>query len=161
MTFTPYPLNPELDLELVRDVPVAPELVWKAWTTPELLMQWFAPAPWSIVACTLDLRAGGGFGFVMRSPEGEEFPNGGCILDVVEGERLVFTECLGAGFRPRTAEIPMTAILELTSNGSGGTTYRAVAIHQDPAGQQAHAEMGFHEGWGAALDQLVALMSQA
>ena len=161
MTFTPHDLNPELDLELVRDVPVAPELVWQAWTDPELLKQWFSPAPWSMVDCTLELRPGGAFDFVMRSPEGEEFPNGGCILDVVAGERLVFTECLGAGYRPRAAEIPMTAILELTPNGRGGTTYRAIATHLDPAGQQAHAEMGFYDGWGAALDQLIALMSEA
>ena len=161
MTFTPYPLDPERDLELVRDVDVAPELVWRAWTEPELLKQWFAPAPFAVTACTLDLRPGGEFSFTMRTPEGDEFPNGGCFLDVVEGERLVFTECLSAGFRPRHAEIPMTAILELTPNGSGGTTYRAVAIHLDAEGQKAHEEMGFHDGWGAALDQLVALMSKA
>jgi uncharacterized protein YndB with AHSA1/START domain len=152
MTFTPRDLNPELDLELVRDVPVAPELVWKAWTDPELLKQWFAPAPFAITECAIDLRPGGEFSFTMRTPDGEEYPNAGCILDVIEGERLVFTECLGAGYRPRVAEIPMTAILELTPNGSGGTIYRAVAIHLDPAGQKAHEEMGFHEGWGATLD---------
>ena len=161
MTFTPYTLNPELDLELVRHVPVAPELVWKAWTDPELLKQWFSPAPWSVAEVAIDVRPGGAFDFTMRSPEGEDYPNGGCILDVVEGERLVFTECLGAGYRPRAAEIPMTAILELAPDGNGGTTYRAIATHLDPAGRQAHAEMGFHEGWGAALDQLVALMSKA
>lgn len=160
MTFTAHTLNPELDLELVRDVPVAPELVWKAWTTPELLQQWFAPAPWTITEVSLDLRPGGAFDFVMRSPEGDEYPNGGCILDVVEGERMVFTECLGAGFRPKEAPIPMTAILELAPNGSGGTTYRAIAMHRDPEGTKAHEEMGFHDGWGATLDQLVELMQR-
>lgn len=43
MSFTPYRINPELDLELVRDVPVPPDAVFAAWTDPESLKQWFAP----------------------------------------------------------------------------------------------------------------------
>ena len=54
--FTP---NPALDLVLERTIAVAPEKVWAAWTQPELLMQWFTPAPWKTVACEIDLRPGG------------------------------------------------------------------------------------------------------
>ena len=46
MTFAPHTLDPELDLELDRETDVAPELVWRAWTEPELLKQWFTPRPW-------------------------------------------------------------------------------------------------------------------
>ena len=52
----------------------------------------------------------------------------------------------------------MTAVIELTPNGNGGTRYRAVAIHQDADTRQRHEEMGFEEGWGAVLEQLVALV---
>ena len=90
----------------------------------------------------------------MRSPEGKEFPNIGCYLEVVPNERLVWTDALLPGYRP--AENPfMTAIITLESQGKG-TRYTAVAIHRDDAGRKKHEEMGFYQGWGKALDQLVA-----
>jgi uncharacterized protein YndB with AHSA1/START domain len=156
VSFTPYTTNPELDLELVRDVPVPPESVFAAWTDPESLKQWFAPRPYSITVCEIDLRPGGGFRTAMSSPEGEQlFDTTGCILEVVPNERLVWSEALTAGYRPQISAMPFTAILELAPNGSGGCQYRAIAIHQDPAGRKQHDEMGFHEGWGTVVDQLV------
>jgi uncharacterized protein YndB with AHSA1/START domain len=158
MTFTPHTLDRDLDLELVREVDVAPELVWKAWTTPELLTQWFTPKPYETTHCEIDLRPGGRFRTVMRSPEGEETDGTGCFLEVVPNERLVWTAALGPGYRPQASDLPFTAIIELEPTASGGTRYRAVAMHQSPDGRKKHAEMGFEDGWGAALDQLVALV---
>lgn len=160
MTFTPYTLNPEFDLELVREVPVAPELVWRAWTEPELMKQWFTPKPWETTNAEVELRPGGTFLIEMRGPEGQEGGGGaGCVLEAIPGERLAWTAALGPGYRPQHSEMPFTAILELTPNGSGGTHYRAVAIHGEAEHAKQHAEMGFEHGWGAALDQLVELMS--
>ena len=56
MTFTPHPVNADLDLELVRDVPVSPQAVFEAWTDPASIKQWFAPRPYSISLCEIDLR---------------------------------------------------------------------------------------------------------
>jgi uncharacterized protein YndB with AHSA1/START domain len=158
MTFTPYTLDPSLDLELVREVDVSPELVWRAWTTPELITQWFTPKPFETPVAELDLRPGGKFRTVMRSPEGEEFDGTGCFLEVVPNERLVWTSALGPGYRPQAGEMPFTAIIELQPTASGGTRYRAIAVHQSPDDAKKHTDMGFHEGWGAAFDQLVALV---
>lgn len=72
--------NPELDLMLERVVDVPLERIWAAWTTPELLLPWFCPLPWKTVACEIDLRPGGRFHTVMKSPEGQTFPNDGCYL---------------------------------------------------------------------------------
>ncbi|MGK5520205.1 SRPBCC family protein [Micromonospora sp. URMC 107] len=154
---TAYPsVNDNLDLVLERTVDVAPELVWKAWTTPELVVQWFAPRPWSTSSCEIDLQPGGRFHTVMRSPEGEEYPNTGCILVVEEGSTLIFTSGLGPGFRPQVAgdDFPFTAIIRLERAGNG-TKYTATAIHADASAKKSHEEMGFVEGWSAALDQLV------
>lgn len=155
---TAYTPNPELDLVLERTVDVAPELVWKAWTTPELVVQWFAPKPWTTSSCEIDLRPGGRFDTTMRSPEGEEFPNSGCILVVEENSTLVFTSGLGPGFRPRIAEsdFPFTAVISIEPDGSG-TKYTATAMHADAATKKTHEDMGFADGWGMALDQLVEL----
>ena len=101
-------LNPQFDLLLERVVDVPRELVWRAWTTPELLKKWFTPRPWETIDCELELRPGGIFRTTMRSPEGEECPVLGCFLEVVENERLVWTEALGPGFRPlqKSGEVP-------------------------------------------------------
>lgn len=153
---TTYTPNPELDLVLERTVDVAPELVWKAWTTPELLKRWFAPKPWTTTACEIDLQPGGRFDTTMRSPEGDEYPSSGCILVVEEGSTLVFTSALGPGFRPVIAEsgFLFTAVISIEPDGSG-TRYTATAIHADAAAKKSHEDMGFIEGWGMALDQLV------
>lgn len=146
--------DPQLDLVLERTLDVPRELVWTAWTTPEHVRQWFVPKPWTITDCEIDLRPGGVFRTVMRSPEGQEFPNIGCYLEIVPNERLVFTDTLLPGYRP--SENPFfTGILTLESQGSG-TRYTAIALHRDEAARQKHEEMGFHEGWGTVADQLVA-----
>lgn len=150
----------ELDLVLEREIDVPPHLVWAAWTEPEHLKRWFTPAPYTTPECEIDLRPGGIFRTVMRSPEGEEFDGAGCILEVVENERLVWTSALGPGFRPNAAEdLPFTAIISIEPTSSG-TRYTAVALHSEAALCTRHAEMGFQEGWGAALDQLVALAKE-
>src|SRR4029077_16465362 len=83
-----------LDLLLERVVDVPPELVWAAWTVPEHVKQWFTPAPWTTVDCEIDLRPGGIFRTVMRSPEGQEFPNVGCYLEIIKSRKLVWTVAL-------------------------------------------------------------------
>lgn len=150
----PFRPDPKLDLVLERVVDVPRELVWAAWTKPEHIPKWFAPAPWTTVDCEIDLRPGGIFRTVMRSPEGKDYPNVGCFLEVVPNERLIWTDALFPGYRP--SENPFfTAIITLESQGSG-TRYTATAIHRDEATRKRHEEMGFYQGWGQCLDQLVA-----
>lgn len=155
MSLIPIEINPELDLVLERVVPVPVEKVWRAWTEPELLMQWFTPKPWSTVACEIDLRPGGCFNTTMQSPEGEQYPGFGCYLEVVPMKRLTFTDALVAGFRP-SGEAFMTASVTFEAV-EGGTKYTAVARHANAETLKKHADMGFYHGWGAALDQLVEL----
>lgn len=157
MTLPPtYQANPDLDLVLERVVDVPPELVWRAWTTPEHLVKWFTPKPWETVACEIDLRPGGIFSTTMRGPDGDEHPGVGCYLEVIPNERIVWTSTLGPGFRPQNDEggFPFTGIISIQPEGSG-TRYCAIAIHGDPQQAKHHEEMGFHDGWGVALDQLV------
>lgn len=148
--------DPKLDLVLERIVDVPRELVWRAWTVPEHLKLWFCPVPWMVTECEIDLRPGGVFKTIMRGPEGQEMPNVGTYLEVVPNERLVWTDALLPGYRP--SENPfMTGIITLEPHGQG-TRYIAMARHKDEATRAQHEEMGFHDGWGAALDQLVAMV---
>ena len=148
------PIDPALDLVLEREIDVPPSLVWKAWTTPRHVEQWFVPKPWTISECEIDLRPGGIFRTVMRSPDGEEMPNVGCYLEIVPEQRLVWTDALLPGYR-RAPEPFFTAVVSMQARGAG-TLYTATAIHRDPAGRERHEEMGFHHGWGTVLDQMVA-----
>lgn len=153
MTYVFKP-DPKLDLVLEREVDVPRELVWEAWTTPAHLKHWFVPRPWTIKEVEIDLRPGGAFRSVMRSPEGQEFPNSGCYLEITPHSRLVWTDALLPGYRP--AEKPFfTAALLLEPTASGGTKYTAIAIHRDSEGRKQHEDMGFHEGWGTVATQMV------
>lgn len=162
MTEPFFTFDDELDLRFERIVDIKPELVWAAWTQPEHLVHWFTPAPWKTIACEIDLRPGGKFNSVMQSPEGQEFPNVGCYLEVVENKRLVWTSELGPGFRPKpkTDELGMTAIISLEPAGEG-TKYGAVVLHHSVEDRKKHEDMGFEHGWGKALEQLVEYMKRA
>ncbi len=152
-----HPVDGHLDLVLTRVVDVPRQLVWKAWTDPALVVKWFAPAPWTTVDCEIDLRPAGIFRTVMRSPEGQEFPNVGCYLELVENERLVWTDALQPGFRP--SEKPFfTAVITLEDAPGGGTRYTARAMHRNDADRATHEAMGYEVGWSQCLDQLVATM---
>ncbi|MFA6268067.1 MAG: SRPBCC family protein [Pseudolabrys sp.] len=156
MNSLPIKTDPKFDLVLERDIDVPVELVWKAWTTPEHVKHWFVPKPWTIVSCEIDLRPGGVFSSVMRSPEGQEFPNIGCYLEVVPNKRLVFTDTLLPGYRPAPNPF-FTAYLLLDGNGSR-TRYTAIALHGTEEARDKHEKMGFHDGWGTVVTQMVAFI---
>ncbi len=88
--------------------------------------------------------------------EGQEFNNVGCYLDVVPKERLIFTDTLLPGYRPSPNPF-FTAVLQLAANGSG-TRYTATAIHGDEEARKKHEDMGFHDGWGTVVTQMVAFI---
>ena len=152
-------LDPRFDLVLERVIDAPRHLVWTALTDQEHVKKWWTPRPWQTVKCSIDLRPGGAFEFVMRSPEGQEFPYIACYLEVVPGERVVWTTALLPAFRP--APVPgegsvpsFTAVIALADLG-GRTGYTATAMHRDETGRAAHDAMGFQEGWGTVFNQLV------
>jgi uncharacterized protein YndB with AHSA1/START domain len=151
--------DPKLDLRLERTIDVPPSKVFACWTRNEHLLHWFVPKPWSLASADVEARPGGKFNFVMRSPEGQEMPQQGCMLEVVPVRRLVWSNCLTAGFRPATPDWGFTGVLTFEPSGpgpNGGTHYVAVAHHANEETRKKHEGMGFEQGWNAALDQLIA-----
>ena len=145
----------ELVLERVFDAP--PEKVYKAWTTPELLKQWFVPRPWTIATVEHDLRPGGLSRIVMRNPEGQDFDNPGVFLEVVPNRKLVFTDAFAPGWVP-TGQPFMVAEVTFEPLPDGKTKYVARAMHWTAEAKAQHEAMGFHAGWGACADQLAELL---
>jgi uncharacterized protein YndB with AHSA1/START domain len=104
----------------------------------------------------MDLRVGGATNIVMKSPEGQEMPNPGTILEIVPGRKLVFTDAYTGDWMPREGAPFMTAIITFDPEG-GKTRYAATVRHWSDADVKKHEEMGFHQGWGLCADQLEAL----
>jgi uncharacterized protein YndB with AHSA1/START domain len=154
----PQDSSAERDLVLTRLIDASPIKVFRAWTEPALLRQWFAPAPWTIANVSVDVRPGGTQYFVMRSPDGDEFPSSGVYLEVVWNERLVFTDAYTSAWQPSGKPF-MTVILTF-EEVDGKTRYTAVARHWTVEDRKQHEQMGFHEGWGQCADQLAALVAR-
>lgn len=159
MPNTPQPSpNSERELVLTRIIDAPPEKVYSAWTDSELLKQWFAPLPWTVSAADIDVRPGGSNLIVMRSPEGNEIPNPGVYLEVVENERLVITDAYTKAWEP--SEKPFMTVIVTFEKFDGKTKYTARARHWTVADRESHEKMGFHEGWGQCADQLADLASK-
>lgn len=149
-------IDAELDLVLEREIPISPEQVWAAWTQEELLKQWFCPKPWNLAEVEIEAQPGGRFCSTMAGPGGESFYSEGLILAVVPNRLIAFTDALNADLRP-AAEPFFTAVVTFEPSGRG-TRYKAVARHKSAEDREKHESMGFHEGWSAALDQMIELM---
>ena len=153
----PHPLT-DRDLVLTRIFDAPPEKVYRAWTEPELLVQWFAPLPWTTSRVEQDVRPGGDCLIVMRSPEGVEHPEPGVYLEVVPNERLVFTDAYSRAWEP--SENPFMTVIVTFENMDGKTRYTARARHWTVADRERHEQMGFHQGWGQCADQLADLLKR-
>lgn len=141
----------ELVLDVTLDAPK--EKLYRCWTEPALLQQWFVPRPWTISRVEQDLRPGGASLVVMRDPDGNEYPNPGVFLEIVPNRKIVMTDAFSAGWEPAGKPF-MVAEVTFEDAGQGKTRYRAVARHWTEESKQAHIQMGFHEGWGACARQL-------
>jgi uncharacterized protein YndB with AHSA1/START domain len=149
------------ELRIDRFIKAPPALVWKAWSTPEHLAQWWIPAPIECQVVKLDLRPGGGFETRMREGGGDFKPHvEGCFLEVVPQSRLTFTTVLREGWQPVEPWLALTAIISMQAEGSG-TRYAARVLHRDAADARKHEEMGFQAGWGTTLDQLAAFLASS
>ena len=145
----------EFELSVTRLIDAPREKVYRCWTEPELMKQWFAPKPWSVSKVERELRPGGACTITMQSPEGQEFPNPGIYLEIVPNQRLVFTDGFGPGFVP-AGEPFMVGVITFEAEG-GKTRYTAKAQHWTAAAKARHEEMGFHKGWSQCAEQLEAV----
>jgi len=136
--------SPAAELDLMRVLPAEPEEVFAAWTRPELMARWFAPAPLVPATVTADARVGGRFEVEMQRPDGSTVQVWGEYLEVVPPERLVFTW----EFR----EHPQTrseVTVQLRSS-AGGTQLRLIHRRLPDA-----TEISRHRhGWEGCFDAL-------
>jgi uncharacterized protein YndB with AHSA1/START domain len=149
-------MTDDRDLTLTRDIAATPEQLFRCWTQPALIRQWFTPPPWTVCHAEMEVRPGGASLIVMRGPDGQEMPCPGVYLEVVRHRRLVSTDAYTRAWEP-AAKPFMTLVLTFDDLGKGRTRYTAVARHWTVADRDTHVQMGFHEGWGIATNQLAEL----
>ena len=127
------------ELVLTRIIDAPREKVFRAWTDPELLKQWFAPLSYTTPVAALDVRPGGANMIVMRSPEGNDMPNRGVYLEVVENERPVFTDAYTTAWEPSEKPFP---------DGDPDLRGRGRKTSASVVDREAHEKMGFRERLG-------------
>ncbi|MFO1338306.1 MAG: SRPBCC family protein [Burkholderiaceae bacterium] len=147
------------DLVISRLLRAPRAAVWRAWTDPALLAQWWCPKPWTTEVRAFELRPGGAFHTFMSGPDGGSSDNPGSFLEIVPRERIVFSSMLVGGWRPGTPWMGFTAVIALADE-DGGTRYTATVMHPDRATRDRHEKMGFFDGWGACIGQLETLAGQ-
>lgn len=145
----------ELSITRIMDVPR--EKLFRAWLDAATMHHWFCPKPWTVENVQIDARPGGGNSFVMKGPNGEVFPNRGQYLEIVENEKIVFTDAYVGDWVPSDKPF-FTAILTFEDIGDGKTRYVARALHWSDEDRETHEKMGFEEGWGIVAGQLEAFV---
>jgi len=133
-------------LNLIRAYPVSPEKVWRAWTDPQALKQWWGPGgPEAVSLVQLDVRVGGRFRIVFGGPRGEEHEVQGTYREVVANRRLAFTWSW-----PRTTPERESLVTITFKPAAGGTELEFVhAQHFDEKVRDGHLR-----GWSEAFVKL-------
>jgi uncharacterized protein YndB with AHSA1/START domain len=149
-------MSADHELVLTRLIDAPRAKLFRCWTEPGLLKQWFAPFPYTTPVAEVDLRVGGATHMVMRSPDGHEIPCPGTYLEVVPDRKLVFTDAYMGDWMPKNGKPFMTAIITFDDE-DGKTRYTARVRHWSAEDKKTHEDMGFHGGWGICADQLAAL----
>ena len=145
-----------LELSVTRFIDAPPETVYRVYT--QRTAEWWVPKPWTTPAVEWDLRAGGRMYTEMRGPDGEGEGGEGVFLEVVPGERLVWTNAFRPGWQPQVlsnegCDFAMVAIITFEAEGTG-TRYTARVRHWNSEAVEKHRAMGFEQGWGMVAAQL-------
>ena len=136
---------------ITREFAAPRHLVWKAWTTPGLVKQWWHANRGEMTICEIDLRVGGTWRYVMIAAGGLEVGFHGEYLEIVPNERLVSTEVYEG--IPDAEEHAAVDILTLTEV-DGRTTLTVLVEHPTKEGRDAHINSGMEAGMQDAMDLL-------
>ena len=133
---------------ITREFDAPAELVYKAYTTPELVRRWWHANRGEMTVCDIDLRVGGSWRFVMEAPNFGEVAFHGEYREIVPNERLVATEI----YEP-VPDSPALNTLTLTEQ-DGRTTLQILVEHTNKQARDMHVESGMEDGLQDALDLL-------
>jgi uncharacterized protein YndB with AHSA1/START domain len=131
-------------LTLKRKFKVAPRIVYAAWTEPRHLMNWFGPAGATMISAETDVRQGGRFHIVFKTPDGEEHDVSGIYDDVVANEKLSFS-WMWRTLPDRTSHVTLT--FKADGEGTIFTLFHERFFDEPARDRHIH-------GWSGSLDKL-------
>ncbi len=166
-------MNSEQGIVIERMFDASPELVWKAWTDPELVKQWWGPEGFTAPSIKIDLRVGGKYIYAMRGPEGSEWDkvmySAGVYKEIVPNEKMVVTNYFsdenGDKLPPLTFgqdpnfpdEMTVTVLFEEVEDGKT----KLSLIYPKPETKEhmeAMLKSGMKEGWNSSLDKMAKVL---
>jgi uncharacterized protein YndB with AHSA1/START domain len=141
------------------------ELVWKAWTDPEYVMQWWGPKGFTAPVCKMDVRVGGKSLCCMRTPDGQEFWNAVEYFEIVPHEKIVssmyFADAQGNKVEPETLGIEHESIegaFDVTTFEDLGDG-RTRLTHTGNEPMESAKNSGQLEGWNQILDKIAEVLA--
>jgi uncharacterized protein YndB with AHSA1/START domain len=171
MDATNASISADQDFVISRVFNAPREMVWRAWTEREQLMQWFGPKGFTMPHAKLDLRPGGIFHYAMRSPDGKEMWGKWTFREIVAPNKLVlvssFSDAQGGISRhPMSASWPLETLSTTTLEEHDDKT--TLTIRWSPLNATelemktfAEAQSGMQQGWGGTFEQLAAYLSKS
>jgi uncharacterized protein YndB with AHSA1/START domain len=156
-----------LVLERVFDAPR--ELVWKAWTDPEMAMRWWGPRTFTAPAAEIDFRVGGKYLLAMQSPEfneGRPIWSTGVYREIIPLERIVATDCFAdengnvvpATYYGMGEDVPLEMLITVRFEDLAGKTKMTLRHEGLPAGDMTE---GAGQGWNESFDKLAESLARA
>lgn len=167
--------NTEKGLVISRTFDAPRELVWKAWTEPEMIMKWWGPEGFTAPSAKVDLQVGGKAIFAMQGPAGSEWDrvmySAGVYKEIIPFEKIVttdyFSDADGNMIEPSAEgqdpnfpkEMTITILFEEVD---GGKTKLSVIYPKPETKEQMDAMMksGMEEGWNSSLNKLEIALKQ-
>lgn len=163
-----------LQIERIFDAPK--ELVWKAWTDPEMVKEWWGPEGFSAPSIKTDLKVGGKYIYAMQGPAGSEWDkvmySAGVFKEIVPNEKIVVSDYFSNengekmtpdkfGQNPNFPdELTVTVLFEETEDGKTKLSIK----YPKPESKEAIEAMmasGMNEGWNSSLDKLQKVVERA
>lgn len=159
--------NNKKELVIIRIFAAPRELVFKAWTDPDLFRQWWGPQGFTCPVAKMDLRVGGEYFSCMRAPDGKDFWSKGVFREIVIPERLVMSDSFAdehGNLVPAThfglsPGFPLEMEIAVTFEEHGQQT-RLTLKHSGTGGISDKDRMDMEQGWSQSFDKLAAVLKK-
>jgi uncharacterized protein YndB with AHSA1/START domain len=148
--------KPDAEVVLTRVFDAPRDLVWKAWTDPKQLAQWWGPKDFTNPVCEIDVRRGGKILIHMRAPDGTVYPMTGVFHEIEAPRRLVFSDAA----LDKNGKVLLEGFTVVTFEQQGSKTkltVESIAMALVPGA--ADMVKGMDEGWAQSLDRLAKLLA--